>query len=82
MSASAAKGKQTKRRGFFGRIAQFFREVVQELRKVVWPTRNEMSTFFVVVVVFIIVIMAFTGVLDFIFDRLIMWVLGSAPKTS
>ena len=44
-----------------------------ELRKVVWPTMNELWTYFTVVVVFIIAIMAFTGVLDFAFNRAVMW---------
>ncbi|WP_315503988.1 preprotein translocase subunit SecE [Actinomyces radicidentis] len=74
--ATVAKGTQEKKRGFFSRILLFFKQVIEELRKVVWPTRNELWTYFVVVVVFIVVIMAFTGVLDVAFDRLVMWALG------
>ncbi|WP_299046226.1 preprotein translocase subunit SecE [uncultured Actinomyces sp.] len=62
-----------KKRNVFARIARFFREVVDELRKVVWPTWNELTTYFVVVIVFIAAIMVFTGVLDMIFDRIVMW---------
>ena len=72
-SARAATGKSATKRGFFGRIALFIRQVIDELRKVVWPTMNELWTYFTVVVVFIVAIMAFTGVLDFAFDRLVMW---------
>ncbi|MDU0349339.1 preprotein translocase subunit SecE [Actinomyces sp. MRS3W] len=72
-SASAAKGGREKRRGIFSRIALYFRQVADELRKVVWPTRNELWTYFAVVVVFILAIMLFTGVLDAVFDRLVMW---------
>ena len=46
--------------------------MIDELRKVVWPTSNELWTYFLVVVVFIAAIMAFTGVLDFAFDRLVI----------
>lgn len=74
--ATVAKGTQPKKRGFFSRIVLFFKQVIDELRKVVWPTRNELWTYFVVVVVFIVAIMAFTGVLDVAFDRLVMWALG------
>ncbi|WP_194784638.1 preprotein translocase subunit SecE [Actinomyces haliotis] len=74
--ATVAKGTQQKKRGFFAGIVLFFKQVIDELRKVVWPTRNELWTYFVVVVVFIIAIMAFTGVLDVAFDRLIMWALA------
>ncbi|AVM61866.1 MULTISPECIES: preprotein translocase subunit SecE [unclassified Actinomyces] len=62
-----------KKRNVFARIARFFREVVDELRKVVWPTWNELTTYFVVVIVFIAAIMVFTGALDMIFDRIVMW---------
>ena len=72
-SARAATGKSATKRGFFGRIALFFRQVIDELRKVVWPTREDLWTYFVVVVVFIVAIMAFTGLLDLGFDRLVMW---------
>ena len=47
--------------------------MVDELRKVVWPTGSELWTYFLVVVVFIVAIMAFTGLLDLGFDRLVMW---------
>lgn len=67
------KGTQEKRRGPISRIALYFRQVIDELRKVVWPTQNELWTYFAVVVVFILAIMLFTGVLDAIFDRLVMW---------
>ena len=72
-SASVARRKQDTKYGPLGRIALFFRQVIDELRKVVWPTSNELWTYFVVVVVFIVAIMAFTGLLDLGFDRLVMW---------
>ena len=72
-SASVAGRKQSTRFGPLGRIMLFFRQVIDELRKVVWPTSNELWTYFIVVVVFIVAIMAFTGLLDLGFDRLVMW---------
>ena len=72
-SASVARRKQATKYGPLGRIVLFFRQVVDELRKVVWPTGSELWTYFLVVVVFIVATMAFTGVLDFAFDRLVMW---------
>ena len=72
-SASVARRKQATKYGPLGRIVLFFRQVVDELRKVVWPTGSELWTYFLVVVVVIVAIMAFTGVLDFAFDRLVMW---------
>lgn len=75
-TADASKGKQTEKRGFFARIALFIRQVIDELHKVVWPTRNELWTYFTVVVVFVLAIMVFVGVLDFGFERLVNWVFG------
>lgn len=75
-SVSVAKRDHGRKHGLLARIALFVREVIDELRKVVWPARNELWTYFVVVVVFILAIMAFTGVLDVAFDRLIMWALA------
>mgnify|MGYP001940499006 FL=1 len=72
-SARAATGKSATKRGFFGRIALFIRQVIDELLEVVWASMNELWTYFTVVVVFIIAIMAFTGVLDFAFNRAVMW---------
>lgn len=74
MSETAAASEQRKKRGVFSRVLLFLREVVDELKKVVWPSRNELWTYFMVVVVFIIAIMAFTGVLDFVFNKVVMWV--------
>jgi len=73
-ATAAKKRTQATRRNVFARIALFFRQVVDELRKVVWPTTGELWTYFSVVVVFIVAIMAFTGILDTAFDRVVMWV--------
>lgn len=56
--------------GFFGRIAQFFRQVVDEMKKVVYPTNEELWRYFVVVIVFVAIIMAFVGLIDFGFGFL------------
>ena len=39
--------------GIFGRIALFYRQVISELSKVVWPTRNQLTTYTAVVLVFV-----------------------------
>ncbi|QHO91672.1 preprotein translocase subunit SecE [Actinomyces sp. 432] len=71
---TVAKGARKQRRGPFSRVSLYFRQVIDELRKVVWPTRSELWTYFAVVVVFILAIMLFTGALDAVFDRLVLWV--------
>lgn len=69
--ASAAK------RGLFSRLSLFLRQIVAELRKVVRPSRTELWTFFIVVIVFVLAIMAFVGVLDFLFGQVVLFIFGS-----
>ena len=53
--------------------ATFYRQVVAELRKVVWPTQQQLITYFFVVLVFVVVMMAFVSVLDLGFGKLVFW---------
>jgi preprotein translocase subunit SecE len=46
------------------RIALYYRQVVAELRKVIWPTRNELVTYTIVVLVFVLALMTIVGLLD------------------
>jgi preprotein translocase subunit SecE len=61
-----------------GGIALFVRQVVAELRKVVRPTRPELITYFTVVLVFVLGVMTFVSVLDFLFGKLVLRVFGGA----
>ena len=49
----------------------FMRQVVAELRKVVWPTQQQLVTYFFVVLVFVTVVMALVSVLDLAFGKLV-----------
>ncbi len=49
----------------------FYRQVVAELRKVVWPTQEQLVTYFIVVMVFVLVIMTIVSLLDLGFGRLV-----------
>ncbi len=70
--------KDVERVGIFGRIGRFFREVVSELRKVIWPTRTELLTYTVVVVSFLAVMTAIVVGLDFVFAKGVLWALGGS----
>ena len=59
-----------KKPNIFVRMWTFFLQVIEEMKKVVYPSGSETWTYFVVVVVFVAVIMAFTGLLDLGFGRL------------
>lgn len=80
-SASGATRRPTpspgEKRGIFARIALFVRQIIAELKKVVRPSRNELWTYFVVVTVFILVVMALISALDFLFGQLILLVFGN-----
>jgi len=52
-------------------VATFYRQVVAELRKVVYPTQEQLVTYFFVVMVFVIVMMALVSLLDLGLGRLV-----------
>ena len=52
-------------------IPTFYRQVVAELRKVVYPTQEQLITYFIVVMVFVIFLMTFVSVLDLAFGKLV-----------
>ncbi len=66
--------------GPFGRIGRFIREVVAELRKVIWPTRKELLTYATVVVVFVAIILTIVGLLDLGFAKGVLLVFGGGKK--
>lgn len=51
-------------------VPTFVRQVLAELRKVVYPTRDQLVTYFAVVMVFVIVMMALISALDLGFGQL------------
>lgn len=61
---------------FFRSIALFVTQVLDELRKVVRPTRSELLNYTLVVIVFVTVMMLFVSGLDFVFTKLVLWVFG------
>jgi preprotein translocase subunit SecE len=64
------------RRGPFGRLALFFRQVVAELRKVVRPTRSELITYTSVSMVFVVAVMAYVAGLDVGLGAIVVRVFG------
>ncbi|GAB2938185.1 preprotein translocase subunit SecE [Streptomyces mayteni] len=69
------RGRRAKR-GPLGRLALFYRQVVAELRKVVWPSRRQLSTYTTAVIVFVIVVICILTVIDFGFSRGVEYVFG------
>jgi preprotein translocase subunit SecE len=64
------------RPGFGARIALFYRQIIAELRKVIWPTRRELITYTTVVIVFVTVVATIVAVLDLIFAKGVLKVFG------
>ena len=54
----------------------FYRQVVAELRKVVWPTQQQLVTYFIVVMVFVLVMIAYVSVLDLAFGKAVFKIFG------
>ncbi len=54
-----------------GKIAKFFRDVSHELKRVSWPTRNEVFKYTVIVLVTIAIFALLLGGFDFVWVRLI-----------
>ena len=50
----AAGGSGVRSGRWFSRLGLFYRQVVAELRKVIWPTRKELGTYTSVVLVFVV----------------------------
>jgi preprotein translocase subunit SecE len=74
---SVAKGDRKSSRKQSNFIARYLRETIGELRKVSWPTRKEATSLTIVVLIVITVMSTFLGVLDFIYSRFFILILGS-----
>ncbi|MFI5780405.1 preprotein translocase subunit SecE [Nocardia sp. NPDC051570] len=76
--ASKPVGKKTGRGAGnpLKRLVKFLREVVAELRKVIWPNRKQMVTYTSVVLVFVVFMVAFIYGLDLAFVKGVDWLFG------
>ncbi len=61
--------------GFIEKCLEFLREVSAELKKVVWPTRNQTFASTAVVIVLVIIVSSFLGLFDVGLKGLIRMVL-------
>jgi preprotein translocase subunit SecE len=62
--------------------ATYYRQIVAELRKVVWPTQQQLITYFLVVLVFVLVVMTIVTLLDLGFGKLSFAVFGGKPSSA
>ena len=73
--AKDQKDQKSKKERRFHPI-RFLKEVVAELKKVTWPTRKDLVSYTIAVIVFVILISVVVGVLDFVFQRGFMLIVG------
>jgi preprotein translocase subunit SecE len=80
--ATQTRGSSAERRGKPGpkrsRVtpALFFRQVVAELRRVIWPTRRELITYTTVALVFVLIMVAIVTGLDYLLTKAVLAVFG------
>jgi preprotein translocase subunit SecE len=70
------RGGKRGKKGPLGRLALFYRQIVAELRKVVWPTRSQLSTYTTVVIVFVVIMIGLVTVIDWGFTEAVKYVFG------
>ena len=58
------------------RIVRYFRETRAELRKVVWPSREEATRLSLIVITVTVAMAALLGIIDYLFSRLIAFIVS------
>jgi preprotein translocase subunit SecE len=58
--------------------ALFYRQVVAELRKVIWPTRKDLINYTTVVLVFVLIMVGLVSAIDFLLTKGVLAVFGGA----
>ena len=61
----------------FKRLTRFLREVVAEIRKVIWPTRSQLVNYTLVVLVFVAIMVAYVAGLDLLFAQGVTLLFGN-----
>jgi preprotein translocase subunit SecE len=74
--STATPERSPKKKNIVARILLFYRQVVAEMRKVVWPTRQELITYTIVVLVFVISFALIVLVFDLGVARVVRAVFG------
>ncbi|MFF5964066.1 preprotein translocase subunit SecE [Streptomyces collinus] len=75
-SKKTRKGGKRGKKGPLKRLALFYRQIVAELRKVVWPSRNQLTTYTTVVIVFVVIMIGLVTVIDYGLSNAAKYVFG------
>ncbi|NQW74319.1 MAG: preprotein translocase subunit SecE [Candidatus Planktophila sp.] len=68
--------QEAEKLGLFARLGLFYRQIISELAKVVWPTRNQLTTYTAVVMVFVSFVIAVVSIFDLVLTKIVFWVFG------
>ncbi|MES4888096.1 preprotein translocase subunit SecE [Streptomyces sp. NPDC096012] len=75
-SRKTRKGGKRAKKGPLKRLATFYRQIVAELRKVVWPSRNQLTSYTTVVIFFVAIMIALVTVIDYGLNHAAKYVFG------
>jgi preprotein translocase subunit SecE len=75
--ATAVRDTRPAKASLLSRLVRFLREVVAELRKVIWPSRKQLVTYTIVVLVFVSFMVALVWLLDLVFSRGVLFLFGT-----
>nr|THJ72344.1 preprotein translocase subunit SecE [Rhodococcus qingshengii] len=75
-ATNPGKKPKAKKDNIFKRLRKFFREVIAELRKVIWPNRKQMITYTSVVLTFVVFMVAFISGVDIAVIKGVTWLFG------
>ncbi len=72
----ATGGRGARGGGPLSRLSLFYRQVIAELRKVIWPTRRELITYTTVALIFVTVMVELVAGADLVFAKGVLAVFG------
>ncbi|MFJ5529541.1 preprotein translocase subunit SecE [Streptomyces sp. NPDC093261] len=70
------KGGKRAKKGPLKRLALFYRQIIAELRKVVWPTRHQLTSYTTVVIFFVAIMIALVTLIDYGLNHAAKYVFG------
>jgi preprotein translocase, SecE subunit, bacterial len=75
--ATAVRDSRPAKASLLSRLVRFLREVVAELRKVIWPSRKQLVTYTIVVLIFVSFMISLVALLDFVFAQGVRFLFGT-----
>lgn len=61
----------------FAKARNFIREVISELKKVIWPTQRQLINYTIIVLVFVVIIALIIAAFDFGFTQITLRIFGN-----